>query len=45
MTDKVLEMRLANEEELETMTKAWEEWAATEDGVHGSMHGEILIRK
>ena len=45
MTDKIRELGLATDEELKTMGEAWDEWAETEDACHGSMHGEILIRK
>lgn len=45
MTDKIRELGLASEEEMEMMGKAWEEWIEREDACHGSMHGEVLIRK
>ncbi|KAK4553305.1 hypothetical protein LTR86_009605 [Recurvomyces mirabilis] len=45
MTHKIRELNLASEEEIEEMGDAWEQWIATEDACHGSLHGEILIHK
>lgn len=45
MTDKIRELGLATEAELKMMGDAWDQWIVTEDACHGSMHGEILIRK
>ena len=45
MRETVLEARLASEQELETLMKAWEEWTTAEDGVLGMMRGEILVTK
>jgi len=43
--DKALQEKLASEQDLDEMADAWEEWIRAEDACHGSMHGEILIRK
>ena len=43
--EKALQEKLASEQELDEMAGAWDEWIAAEDACHGSMHGEILIRK
>ena len=45
MRKKALESKLASEQDLDEMADAWDEWVAAEDGVHASMHGEILVRK
>ena len=45
MTAKIREMGLASEEEIKEMGDAWDQWIATEDACHGSLHGEILIHK
>jgi SAM-dependent methyltransferase len=45
MRKKAMEMGLCTAGDLESMAKAWEDWAKAEDGCHGSMHGEILVRK
>ncbi|KAK5107367.1 hypothetical protein LTR62_001347 [Meristemomyces frigidus] len=44
-TKRIRELGLATEEEIREMGDAWDEWIGTEDACHGSMHGEILIRK
>ncbi|KAK3669988.1 hypothetical protein LTR78_010160 [Recurvomyces mirabilis] len=42
MTTKIRELNLASEEEIQEMGDAWEEWIATEDACHGSLHrGEL----
>ncbi|KAK3643064.1 hypothetical protein LTR56_010438 [Elasticomyces elasticus] len=45
MRDKALQMGIATEADCENMAQAWEKWQAAEDACHGSLHGEILIRK
>jgi hypothetical protein len=42
---KVLELGLATEDDLEEMAKAWEEWQEREDAIVGMMHGELLVQK
>lgn len=32
-------------EQLDAMADEWEKWIETEDGVHGSMHGELIITR
>lgn len=43
--DKALQLGIATEADLDEMINAWEAWVAAEDGLYGSMHGEVLIRK
>jgi hypothetical protein len=45
MRETVLEAKLATEQELDSLMRAWEEWMAAEDGVLGMMSGEILVTK
>jgi len=41
----MLQLGLATREELDEMAEAWDQWIKTEDACHGSMHGEVIIRK
>jgi hypothetical protein len=40
-----LKAGFATEEDLQEMSRAWEEWAEREDSTLAMIHGEILIQK
>ena len=40
-----LTFRLATENDLEEMARAWEEWARREDSSLAMLHGEVLVQK
>jgi hypothetical protein len=40
-----LKSGLVTENDLEEMSKAWEEWAERDDASLAMMHGEILIQR
>jgi hypothetical protein len=42
---KAKSMGLADQDELEEMAQAWEEWAVAEDACFACMHGEVIIRR
>lgn len=45
MRERALKEGWYSEAEMDEMAQAWEDWIKAEDGSHGSMHGEVLIRK
>ena len=46
MRKKALELGVITEDEqVEEMAKAWQEWAETDEATLGMMHGELLIQK
>ena len=45
MGKKGLELGLIKEGDAEVFAKAWEEWMNSDDAIHASMNGEIIIRK
>lgn len=45
MRAAALAMKVANEDELEDMALAWEEWINRDDAILSMMQGEIIIEK
>jgi SAM-dependent methyltransferase len=44
IADQLLSSGLANRDDLETMSRAWREWAAHPDGWISVLHGELVIK-
>ena len=36
---------VTDDEQVEEMAQAWQEWAKTDEATVGAIHGELLIRK
>jgi hypothetical protein len=44
IAEQLLASGLASRDELETVARAWRDWAAEPDGWISLLHGEVLIR-
>ena len=45
MREKALNSGISNENELEEMAQAWEEWAERDDACLAMLQGEMLVQK
>lgn len=45
MRKKAIELGMIQDEDVEEMASAWEEWAKRDDASVGMLHGEIVIHK